>query len=48
MVTGGRRPTDVVMVLKDSTIRSGADMNGKLIDPGGLMPAIKKQEKAAD
>jgi hypothetical protein len=22
--------------------------HGKLIDPGGLMPAIKKQEKAAD
>lgn len=36
VVVGGRRPTDVVMVLKDSPIRAGADMNNKLIAINGL------------
>jgi NitT/TauT family transport system substrate-binding protein len=36
VVVAGRRPTDVVMVLKDSPIKPGPEMNGKLIAINGL------------
>ena len=36
VVEDGRRPTDVVMVLKDSPIKPGPEMNGKLIAINGL------------
>jgi NitT/TauT family transport system substrate-binding protein len=36
VVNPGQKPTDVVMVLQDSTITPGAGMNGKLIAINGL------------
>jgi NitT/TauT family transport system substrate-binding protein len=36
VVNPGQKPTDVVMVLQDSTIAPGAGMNGKLIAINGL------------
>ncbi|HEY5349892.1 MAG TPA: ABC transporter substrate-binding protein [Candidatus Lustribacter sp.] len=36
VVTPGSKPTDVVMVAKDSTIRPGPSVNGKLIAINGL------------